>query len=235
MENKLLKTLLVIICSAICGVLIYFNLTIEVPMFKTTMASGDVITSEMVTTKRIFKSEFTDDFYSNGLDLIGKSVVSDVAPNIPVAKALTQAPVKPAVDVDNSKVAIVPVSVRPENVPANLKTGDLINILASFDGGVVDGEAFVIGYSYIATVSNITYDESGGVSKIDCIVDKELAVDISASVALGNIYIIKNEDINDVELSGTTARDLLNKYYNLSEKNEEPTTEETVEPKVEEE
>ena len=179
------------------------------------------------------KSQITDDFYQSGMDLIGKNTTVDIAANIPVAKALTEEPVKPSVDIDNSKVAIVPIPVKPENIPSDLKKGDLVNVLVYFDSSVADGDAFVIGYNYIATVSDIITDDTGKVSKIDCIFEKSMATDISASVSMGTIYIIKNEDINSVELNGATVRELFNKYYNSSAVVED-IVEETIEPETKE-
>ena len=233
MENKILKLLLVFICTIVAGTMIYFNLTVEIPVFKTAVSSGTTITADMVGSERIMKSQITDDFYQSGMDLIGKSTTVDIAANIPVAKALTEEPVKPSVDIDNSKVAIVPIPVKPENIPSDLKKGDLVNVLVYFDSSVADGDAFVIGYNYIATVSDIIYDESGKVSKIDCIFEKSMATDISASVSMGTIYIIKNEDINSVELNGATVRELFNKYYNSSAVVED-IVEETIEPETKE-
>ena len=233
MENRLLKLLLVFICTAIAGAIIYFNLTVEIPVFKTAVSSGTTITADMISTERIMKSQITDDFYQSGMDIIGKSATTDIAANIPVAKALTEEPVKPSVDIDTTKVAIVPIPVKSENVPSDLKKGDLVNILAYFDSSAADGDAFVIGYKYIATVSDIIYDESGKVSKIDCIFEKSLATDISASVSMGTIIVIKNEDINSVELNGSTVRELFNKYYNSSAVVED-IVEETIEPETKE-
>lgn len=233
MENKLLKALLVFICTAIAGVMIYFNLTVEIPVFNTTVLSGTTITSNMIDNQRVMKSQISDDFYQSGIDLVGKNTVIDISAGIPIAKNLIEEPVAPAVEIDSSKVAIVPIPVKPENIPSDLQKGDLVNILAYFDSSVSgDNNAYVIGYDYIATVSNITYDETGKVSKVDCIIEKDLAVDISASVSIGNIYIIKNEDINDVELNGVTVQDLLEKYYKNAYQVEEI---ETIDPDLEEE
>lgn len=233
MENKLLKALLVFICTAIAGVLIYFNLTVEIPVFKAPVSSGSTISAEMIEEKRVMKSQITDDFYQSALELVGKNATTDIAAEIPVAKALVEDPVKPSVDIEASRVAIVPIPVEAKNIPSDLKKGDLVNILAYFDSSATDdGTAVVVGYTYIATVSNIDYDSNGSVSKIDCIVDKDLATDISASVSMGSIYIIKNEEINDVVLNGATVKDILTKYYRTSSVVEEEPVE-TIVPEEE--
>ena len=80
--------------------------------------------------------------------------------------------------------------------------------LAVFSDNAVEGEnAFTIGINTIGIIVHVTY-ENGYLAKVDVELPKEDAVRTVTAISVGETYIVKNFDMNEIKLSGITARDL---------------------------
>lgn len=213
MENKILKVLLVLIVVIMGATAVYFNLTTEVPSLKTELKDGSIVLATDIEDTRMLKSQIPSNTFADGKEMVGKEVQGTIAAGIPVLKEQLKDIEKPSA-VSDEVIAIVPIPVDSTHVPSKIKEGDLVNVIVFFaENEKIAQEAFAIGYDYIATVNRITKDADGNIVRVDIVCDKELAVDLAASISLGDVFIIQNEDINDIELKGTTAKDLFEKYY----------------------
>jgi len=205
MQNKIMKLLLAMIATVSVGIAVFFTLTIEVPVLKTSITAGTVITPDNLTNRRVIKTSVTnavkDDKY-----VVGKVSSIDIPANTPFPMTALDTYSEPAAD--NSDHVTISVPVDYLHCVNGIKSGDLVNIIAFFGKEAVDGEgAFTIGINTIGTIVHVTY-ESGYLAKVDVELPKEDAVRTITAISVGETYIVKNFDMNDVNLQGITARDL---------------------------
>ena len=205
MQNKIMKLLLAMIATVSVGIAVFFTLTVEVPVLRSGITAGTVIMPDNLTNKRVIKTSVTnavkDDKY-----VVGKVSSIDIPANTPFPMTALDTYSEPVAD--NSDHVTISVPVDYLHCVNGIKSGDLINIIVFFSDNSVEGEgAFTIGINTIGTIVHVTY-ENGYLAKVDVELPKEDAVRTITAISVGETYIVKNFDDNDVNLQGITARDL---------------------------
>lgn len=233
MENKILKLLLslVLIVSAAAG--IYFTLTTPVPVLSGTVAEGAVIKPADIVETRIFKNQLVDTTILHGTELVGKVAKFELPENTPITTGAVEERVGNEIDSEtpDADTVVVPVKVDPNNVPADLKTGDIVNVIAYFPtGSLEDVNSFTVGFNEMGTVSKVSSDETG-IFKVDILMKKAVSTKVMTAVSEGDVYVIRDLQSNDVQLDSVTTKDIY-----LESFSEQPVeTPEVIEPTVEEE
>ena len=80
-----------------------------------------------------------------------------------------------------------------------------------------------IGINTIGTIVHVTY-ENGYLAKVDVELPKEDVIRTVTAISVGETYIVKNFDMNEIKLSGITARDLFLENF-LATAEEDPAVE----------
>ena len=205
MQNKIMKLLLAMIATVSVGIAIFLTLTVEVPVLKNSIAAGTVIMPENIINKRIIKTA-AGNAIEDGKYAVGKVAAIDIPANTPFPMAALDTYSEPVADNNDHVTISVPVDYL--HCVNGIKSGDLINIIVFFGKEAVDGEgAFTIGINTIGTVTHVTF-ENGYLAKVDVELPKEDAVRTITAISVGETYIVKNFDENDIRLQGITARDL---------------------------
>ena len=213
MQNKILKTVLAVLAILTAGVAIAYELSISVPVLSKDIKKGEVIKAEDISEMRFLKMTISDDVYEKGIDIVGKEAIYNLPSNVPVPYG-SLINVVSEKDVEPSDKVIIAIAVEPNRVPADIKVNDKVNIIAYFSEGTIkDVEAFVYGINEEAIVKNVRLDDSGKINGLDVAIDKELSTKIMTSLALGNVYIIKNETDNDIDIKAITPLDIYNESF----------------------
>ena len=213
MQNKILKTVLAVLAILTAGVAIAYELSISVPVLSRDIKKGEVIKAEDISEMRFLKMTISDDVYEKGIDIVGKEAIYNLPSNVPVPYG-SLINVVSEKDVEPSDKVIIAIAVEPNRVPADIKVNDKVNIIAYFSEGTIkDVEAFVYGINEEAIVKNVRLDDSGKINGLDVAIDKELSTKIMTSLALGNVYIIKNETDNDIDIKAITPLDIYNESF----------------------
>ena len=218
MQNKIMKLLLALIAIICTCIAVFFTLTEEVPVLKNSVTAGTVITPENITERRILKTTnknaIKEDKYA-----VGKVAAIDIPANTPFPLAALDAYSEEPVDNKDHIVVSIPVDYL--HCVNGIKSGDLVNLIVFFSDNAVEGEnAFTIGINTIGTIVHVTY-ENGYLAKVDVELPKEDAIRTVTAISVGETYIVKNFDMNEIKLSGITARDLfLENFLATYEENE---------------
>ena len=213
MQNKILKTVLAVLAILTAGVAIAYELSISVPVLSKDIKKGEVIKAEDISEMRFLKMTISDDVYEKGIDIVGKEAIYNLPSNVPVPYG-SLINVVSEKDVEPSDKVIIAIAVEPNRVPADIKVNDKVNIIAYFSEGTIkDVEAFVYGINEEAIVKNVRLDDSGKINGLDVAIDKELSTKVMTSLALGNVYIIKNETDNDIDIKAITPLDIYNESF----------------------
>ena len=218
MESKITKAILAMLLVVVASISLFFQLTVEVPTLKNAIAEGSVIVPENITITRVLKSEITNGIIQDGVFMVGKTAKIDIPAYTPFASTVIEERLGTELVPEEtfSNLVVIPVAVNPLHVPADLKNDDLVNIIVYFpESTVKDQDAFAVGFNVFGKVSNITRDTNNAITKVDILIDKEVAVEISASSSLGDIYIIRNIEDNDIQLEGTTAKDIYLQHFHI--------------------
>ena len=221
MQNKIMKLLLALIAIICTCIAVFFTLTEEVPVLKNSVTAGTVITPENITNRRIVKTAhknaIREDKYA-----VGKVAAIDIPANTPFPLAALDAySEEPA---DNKGHIVVSVPVDYMHCVNGIKSGDLVNLIIFFSDNAVEGEnAFTIGINTIGTIVHVTY-ENGYLAKVDVELPKEDAIRTVTAISVGETYIVKDFDMNEIKLSGITARDLFLENF-LATAEEDPAVE----------
>lgn len=213
MQNKILKTVLAVLAILTAGVAIAYELSISVPVLSRDIKKGEVIKAEDISEMRFLKMTISDDVYEKGIDIVGKEAIYNLPSNVPVPYG-SLINVVSEKDVVPSDKVIIAIAVESNRVPADIKVNDKVNIITYFSEGIIkDVEAFVYGINEEACVKNVRLDDSGKINGLDVAIDKELSTKVMTSLALGNVYIIKNETDNDIDIKAITPLDIYNESF----------------------
>lgn len=215
MQNKILKIILTIMSLALLLVGVMLTITIEIPVTSKELPNNYEIKATDITTKRVFKNSIDKETYINALDVLGKQTNVHLDYGSTFTYSNIASKVQSIVNDDTDSLVTMPLAIDPTHAPDALQKGDIINLLFYFSPNVIndDNEAFAIGFNYIATVNSVLRDSDGYICKVDVLVSKDIAVDIATSTSLGQLFIIKNSEINNINLKGSSASDILAKYY----------------------
>lgn len=215
MQNKILKIILTIMSLALLLIGVMFTITIEVPITSKELPNNYEIKASDITTKRVLKNSINNETYVNALDVLGKQTNVHLDLGSVFTYSNISNKVQSVVNEDSDSLVTMPLAIDPTHAPDALQKGDIINLLFYFSPNVIndDNEAFAIGFNYIATVNSVLHDSDGYICKVDVLVSKDIAVDIATSTSLGQLFIIKNSEINNINLKGASASDILAKYY----------------------
>ena len=213
MQNKILKTVLAVLAILTAGVAIAYELSISVPVLSRDIKKGEVIKAEDISEMRFLKMTISDDVYEKGIDIVGKEAIYNLPSNVPVPYG-SLINVVSEKDVEPSDKVVIAIAVESNRVPADIKVNDKVNIVTYFgEGTIKDTEAFVYGINVEAIVKNVRLDDSQKISGLDVAIDKKLSTKVMTSLALGNVYIIKNETDNDIEMEAITPVDIYNESF----------------------
>lgn len=213
MQNKILKTVLAVLAILTAGVAIAYELSISVPVLSSDIKKGEVIKAEDISEMRFLKMTISDDVYEKSIDIVGKEAIYNLPSNVPVPYG-SLINVVSEKDVEPSDKVIIAIAVEPNRVPVDIKVNDKVNIITYFSEGTIkDVEAFVYGINEEACVKNVRLDDSGKINGLDVAIDKELSTKVMTSLALGNVYIIKNETDNDIDIKAITPLDIYNESF----------------------
>lgn len=215
MQNKIIKILFSIVAILSIGFGLYMSLTTDIPVLKTTIPAGTIVTSDNITTVKWWNPQLTDDIIRNGVDVVGKISTVEIQAGYALTDDVLEAQKTEDIQFNSSKIT-VSIPVNPQFVPSTIKKGDKVNILAFFKDGAVEGKsAFTIGFSDPSTVESVITDENGRITTLDLGVDKTVAVEVVTASSTGEIHIIKNYG-NNSALKGSTTSDLYSKYFTTS-------------------
>lgn len=212
MQNKIIKVLLSLIAIGGISFAMYMGLTTDIPVLKSDVTAGTIITSDNITTVKWWNPQLTDDIITNGVDVVGKIATVEIQAGYALTDDVLEIQKADEIQINTSKITMS-VPVKAENVPSNIKKGDKVNILAFFNAGTVEGKgAFTIGFSDASTVEGVTTDENGKVIALDLGVDKSVSTEIVMAFSTGDVHIIKNYG-NNTTLNGATTNELYSKYF----------------------
>lgn len=213
MQNKILKTVLAVLAILTAGVAIAYELSVSIPVLTNDIKKGEIIKAEDINEMRFLKMTISDDVYEKGIDIVGKEAIYNLPSNVPVPYG-SLINVVSEKDVEPSDKVVIAIAVESNRVPADIKVNDKVNIVTYFgEGTIKDTEAFVYGINEEAIVKNIRLDDSQKISGLDVAIDKKLSTKVMTSLALGNVYIIKNETDNDIEMEAITPVDIYNESF----------------------
>ena len=213
MQNKILKTVLAVLAILTAGVAIAYELSVSIPVLTNDIKKGEIIKAEDINEMRFLKMTISDDVYEKGIDIVGKEAIYNLPSNVPVPYG-SLINVVSEKDVEPSDKVVIAIAVESNRVPADIKVNDKVNIVTYFgEGTIKDTEAFVYGINEEAIVKNVRLDDSGKINGLDVAIDKELSTKIMTSLALGNVYIIKNETDNDIDMDAITPVDIYNESF----------------------
>ncbi len=205
MQNKIMKLLLAVIATVSVGLAVFFTLTTEVPVLKTGVTAGTVITPENITNRRVVKTTVINAVKEDKY-IVNRVAAIDIPANTPFPMTALDSYSEPEKDNEDQITIAIPVDYL--HCVNGIKSGDLVNIVVFFTRDSVEGEgAFSMGINTIGTVVHVTTEE-GMIVKIDVQLPKSEAVRTITAISVGETYIIKNFSDNDIHLIGITARDL---------------------------
>lgn len=224
MQNKIIKIFFSIIAVVSITFGLYMSLTTDIPVLKSTVPAGTIITSDNITTVKWWNPQLTDDIIRDGIDVVGKVSTVEIQAGYALTDDVLEAQQSEEITINTSKIT-VSVPVNPQFVPSNIKKGDKVNILAFFKDGAIEGKgAFTIGFSDPSTVEAVITDENGKITTLDLGVDKSVSVEVVTASSIAEIHIIKNYG-NNTTLKGATGADLYSKYFTTSGQTQTQTTE----------
>lgn len=219
MQNKMLKAILGVMSICIVAVILFMQLTVQVPVLNADAKAGDIIPASQISNAKVFKWDVKDDVILKATDIVKNTATRAISKNTLITKDMVKEESVEQI-YDDMNMVVIPLPVNALNIPEDIKEGDMINVLVYFevdskDSAMAGISNFVAGFNETGVIEGVSKDANGLINKVDVKVNKDMASELINAASQGQIYIIRNYAENDVELLGSTLKDIYLKNFHV--------------------